>query len=41
MRRDRSGRMILLYPSWLPRGELRFDGTDTRLTVEFDLAVPV
>ena len=32
--------MILLYPSWLPRGESRFGGAGTRVTVEFDLAPP-
>jgi len=33
--------MIILHPSWLPRGEHRFDGAGTRVTIEFDLAVPV
>jgi hypothetical protein len=32
--------MIILHPSWLPRGEHRFDGAGTRVTVEFDVAVP-
>lgn len=32
--------MILLYPSWQPRGERRFDGPAQRITIEFDLAVP-
>jgi hypothetical protein len=32
--------MILLHPSWLPRGEHRFDGNGTRVTIEFDLAPP-
>jgi hypothetical protein len=32
--------MIILHPSWLPRGERRFDGLAPRVTVEFDLAVP-
>ncbi len=32
--------MIILHPSWLPRGERRFDGTTQRVTVEFDLMVP-
>lgn len=33
--------MIILHPSWLPRGEHRFDGNGTRVTIEFDLAPPV
>jgi hypothetical protein len=37
--RPQSG-MILLHPSWLPRGEHRFDGNGTRVTIEFDLAPP-
>lgn len=37
--RPQSG-MILLHPSWLPRGEHRFDGAGTRVTIEFDLAPP-
>jgi hypothetical protein len=32
--------MIILHPSWLPRGEHRFDGNGTRVTIEFDLAPP-
>lgn len=32
--------MILLHPSWLPRGERRFEGTTQRVTIEFDLMVP-
>jgi hypothetical protein len=32
--------MIILHPSWLPRGERRYDGTSQRVTVEFDLSVP-
>lgn len=32
--------MILLYPSWQPRGERRFDGTAQRVAIEFDLATP-
>ncbi len=32
--------MIILHPSWLPRGERRYDGTAQRVTVEFDLAAP-
>jgi len=38
--RPQSG-MIILHPSWLPRGEHRFDGAGTRVTIEFDLAPPV
>ena len=38
--RPQSG-MIILHPSWLPRGERRFDGAGTRVTIEFDLAPPV
>ena len=37
--RPQSG-MIILHPSWLPRGERRFDGAGTRVTIEFDLAPP-
>lgn len=33
--------MILLHPSWQPRGERRYDGPAQRLTIEFDLAAPV
>jgi hypothetical protein len=32
--------MILLHPSWLPRGERRYDGAGQRVTVEFDLSPP-
>lgn len=32
--------MILLHPSWLPRGERRFDGAGTRVTIEFNLLPP-
>ncbi|HEY1708862.1 MAG TPA: putative 2OG-Fe(II) oxygenase [Rhizomicrobium sp.] len=32
--------MIILHPSWLPRGERRYDGTHQRLTAEFDLSLP-
>jgi len=32
--------MIVLHPSWLPRGERRHDGPAQRLTIEFDLAAP-
>jgi Putative 2OG-Fe(II) oxygenase len=38
--RPQSG-MIILHPSWQPRGERRYDGPAQRLTIEFDLAVPV
>ena len=37
--RPQSG-MIVLHPSWLPRGERRCDGPAQRLAIEFDLAVP-
>jgi hypothetical protein len=29
--------MILLHPSWQPRGERRFEGTSQRVAIEFDL----
>ncbi|GAA0546669.1 hypothetical protein FHS83_000781 [Rhizomicrobium palustre] len=32
--------MIILHPSWLPRGEHRFDGAGQRVTIEFDLTLP-
>lgn len=32
--------MIILHPSWLPRGERRYDGASQRVTVEFDLSAP-
>jgi hypothetical protein len=32
--------MIILHPSWLPRGERRYDGASQRVTVEFDLVAP-
>ena len=32
--------MILLHPSWLTRGERRFDGQGPRVTVEFELTPP-
>lgn len=32
--------MIILHPSWLPRGERRYDGTAQRIAIEFDLAAP-
>lgn len=37
--RPQSG-MIILHPSWQPRGERRYDGGAQRITVEFDMAVP-
>ncbi|MBV9990592.1 MAG: hypothetical protein JOZ72_04795 [Alphaproteobacteria bacterium] len=37
--RPQSG-MILLHPSWQPRGERRYDGPAQRLTIEFDLSAP-
>jgi len=37
--RPQSG-MIILHPSWQPRGERRFDGAGQRVTIEFDLVVP-
>jgi hypothetical protein len=37
--RPQSG-MIILHPSWLPRGERRFDGAGQRVTIEFDLTPP-
>jgi len=35
--RPQSG-MIILHPSWQPRGERRYDGNSQRVTIEFDLA---
>jgi hypothetical protein len=32
--------MIILHPSWLARGERRYDGQGQRVTIEFDLVVP-
>jgi len=32
--------MILMHPSWQPRGERRYEAEAQRVTVEFDLAVP-
>ena len=32
--------MILLHPSWQPRGERRFEGTGQRVAIEFDLLPP-
>lgn len=37
--RPQSG-MIVLHPSWLARGERRYDGEQQRVTIEFDLTVP-
>lgn len=37
--RPQSG-MILLHPSWQPRGERRYEGDGQRVTVEFDLGAP-
>lgn len=38
--RPQSG-MIILHPSWQPRGERLYEGPAQRLTVEFDLTAPV
>ena len=35
--RPQSG-MIILHPSWQPRGERGFEGASQRVTIEFDLA---
>ena len=32
--------MIILHPSWQPRGERRYEGEAQRITIEFDLAAP-
>ncbi len=37
--RPQSG-MIVLHPSWQPRGERRFEGTSQRVAIEFDLLPP-
>jgi hypothetical protein len=37
--RPQSG-MIVLYPSWLMRGERRHDGEQARVTIEFDMTPP-
>ena len=37
--RPQSG-MIILHPSWLPRGERKHEGTAPRITIEFELSVP-
>jgi hypothetical protein len=33
--------MIILHPSWQPRGERRYEGEAQRITIEFDLMTPV
>ena len=38
--RPQSG-MMLLHPSWLARGERRYNGEHQRLMIEFDLTPPV
>lgn len=37
--RPQSG-MIVLHPSWQPRGERRFEGANQRVAIEFDLLPP-
>ncbi len=37
--RPQSG-MIILHPSWQPRGERRYEGNAQRIVVEFDLTAP-
>jgi len=32
--------MILIHPSWQPRGERRYNGANHRVTIEFDLSPP-
>jgi hypothetical protein len=32
--------MIVLHPSWQPRGERRFNGEGQRIMIEFDLVPP-
>ncbi len=32
--------MILMHPSWQPRGERRFEGASQRVAIEFDLLPP-
>jgi hypothetical protein len=32
--------MIVLHPSWQPRGERRFEGANQRVAIEFDLLPP-
>jgi hypothetical protein len=29
--------MIILHPSWLGRGERRYEGAHQRVTIEFDM----
>jgi hypothetical protein len=38
--RPQSG-MIILHPSWLARGERRYEGAHQRVMIEFDLVPPV
>ncbi len=33
--------MIILHPSWLPRGERLYEGEGQRIAIEFDLLAPV
>jgi hypothetical protein len=35
-----SSGMIVLHPSWQPRGERRYEGEGQRVTIEFDLLPP-
>mgnify|MGYP001553457901 CR=1 FL=1 len=35
-----SSGMIILHPSWQPRGERRYNGEGQRVTIEFDLSPP-
>jgi hypothetical protein len=35
-----SSGMIVLHPSWQPRGERRYNGDGQRITIEFDLTPP-
>jgi hypothetical protein len=37
--RPQSG-MIVLHPSWLARGERRYDGDHQRVSIEFDVSAP-
>jgi len=32
--------MVVLFPSWMPCGERRYDGAAQRMTIEFDVAPP-
>jgi hypothetical protein len=36
-----SSGMIVIHPSWQPRGERRYNGDGQRVTIEFDLLPPV